>query len=95
MAVTYGTYLLTKISCHARYFWGELQTPYVLASLLDHCNSPELFPHVRSAVDELLLAIDRGTQVNFVCHSLFILFLFSAFEDYEIMHMIIMMSMQI
>ncbi|VDM19229.1 unnamed protein product [Wuchereria bancrofti] len=62
LCVTYGKYLLPKVAIRSRAYSSNLRTPCVLSSLLDHCESPELFEIVCHVVQELLLAIDLGSQ---------------------------------
>ncbi|CAG9534735.1 unnamed protein product [Cercopithifilaria johnstoni] len=62
LCVTYGKYLLPKIAIRSRAYSSNLRTPCVLSSLLDHCENPELFEITSHVVQELLLAVDLGSQ---------------------------------
>lgn len=63
LCITYGKYLLPKVAVCSRSYNRHLLTPCVLSSVLDHCNSPELFGNVLHVVEELVIAIDQGSQV--------------------------------
>uniref|UniRef100_A0A1I7VM53 Non-specific serine/threonine protein kinase n=1 Tax=Loa loa TaxID=7209 RepID=A0A1I7VM53_LOALO len=62
LCVTYGKYLLPKVAVRSRAYSSNLRTPCVLSSLLDHCKDPELFEITNHVVQELLLAVDLGSQ---------------------------------
>uniref|UniRef100_A0A0R3RTL8 Non-specific serine/threonine protein kinase n=1 Tax=Elaeophora elaphi TaxID=1147741 RepID=A0A0R3RTL8_9BILA len=62
LCVTYGKYLLPKVAIRSRAYSSNLRTPCVLSSLLDHCKNPELFETTNYVVQELLLAVDLGSQ---------------------------------
>uniref|UniRef100_A0A915PV51 Uncharacterized protein n=1 Tax=Setaria digitata TaxID=48799 RepID=A0A915PV51_9BILA len=62
LCVTYGKYLLPKIAIRSRISNNNFRTPCVLSSLLDHCDSPELFGITNHVVEELLLGVDLGSQ---------------------------------
>ncbi|VDK61822.1 unnamed protein product [Onchocerca ochengi] len=62
LCVTYGKYLLPKVAVRSRAYSSNLRTPCVLSSLLDHCENAELFEITNHVVQELLLAVDLGSQ---------------------------------
>ncbi|KAL3994226.1 hypothetical protein ACH3XW_20870 [Acanthocheilonema viteae] len=62
LCITYGKYLLPKVAIRSRAYSSNLRTPCVLSSLLDHCENPELFEITSHVVQELLLAVDLGSQ---------------------------------
>ncbi|VDN42702.1 unnamed protein product [Gongylonema pulchrum] len=63
MCIKYGEFLLSKMTvCLRLHNNHHHRTPCVLSSVLDHCNSKQMFAITRDAVEELLQAVDRGTQ---------------------------------